>query len=85
MVTFLAYTCKTCLSLQSGDKSLSLSSSIHGSPMTTPSSSHSSLPREPTTKYLIPQMESTPQMNGHQQDGKCGIKLSLLEIHFFIT
>ncbi|XP_053396069.1 dystrophin-like isoform X7 [Mercenaria mercenaria] len=53
---------------QSGDKSLSLSSSIHGSPMTTPSSSHSSLPGG-TSKYLIPQLESTPQMNGHEHTG----------------
>jgi hypothetical protein len=48
---------------------MSLSSSIHGSPMTTPSSSHSSLPGG-TSKYLIPQLESTPQMNGHEHAGK---------------
>ncbi|XP_052240299.1 dystrophin-like isoform X2 [Dreissena polymorpha] len=50
---------------QSGDKSMSLSSSIHGSPLTTPSSSHSSLPREPSGKYFSAHMESGSHMNGH--------------------
>ncbi|XP_052809474.1 dystrophin-like [Mya arenaria] len=54
----------------SGEKSVSLSSSTHGSLPTTPSSSHSFLPqenREPTpgTRIFNPQLESTPQINGH--------------------
>ncbi|XP_052810329.1 dystrophin-like isoform X2 [Mya arenaria] len=54
----------------SGEKSVSLSSSTHGSLPTTPSSSHSSLPQEnrepiPGTRIFNPQLESTPQINGH--------------------
>lgn len=49
--------------LEQGDRSASLSSSMHGSPLTTPSSSHSSLPGG-TSKYLIPHLESA-HMNGH--------------------
>ena len=58
------------LSFQPQDKSLSLSSSFQGSTLdSTPSSSQSSLPGGSTTgKYRFsPQMESTPQMNGHSE------------------
>ena len=58
------------VTFQSGDKSVSLSSSIHGSPLTTPSSSHSSLPREPSGKYFSAHMESGSHMNGHHSASK---------------
>jgi len=57
--------------LQVGDRSLSVSSSTHASPLTTPSSSHSSLPRgegrdiTPGGRLVPAYIESTPHVNGH--------------------
>ena len=54
---------------------MSLSSSFQGSTLdSTPSSSQSSLPGGSTTgKYRFsPQLESTPQMNGHHSGGHEG-------------
>ena len=58
---------KTCVYLQPVDPRtpMSVNSSSRDSPMTTPSSSVSSLPGGPARYRFTPNLESTPQMNGN--------------------
>ena len=58
---------KICVYLQPADPRtpMSVNSSSRDSPMTTPSSSVSSLPGGPARYRFTPNLESTPQMNGN--------------------